>query len=250
MPLMSRFTPFLSLRDNGAQTSYSHKVTLWEDKEPDYTIIQHYQWKICYKIPAVGRKMINISNYRLFCLTVIFIHLKWVEEGAELFPWGPLLYLCLDDDDASRGHINYIWPTRRFVPPRVVFVLQPRWGVLSLDPQPVVASLSSLWQWLDCLPQCLSSDSHVFQSPDGWSACKASAAKSHCENLCSLTPLCCFCSTVCIFHLHFILGPGHFGFSSPQTWTAGLFLHLGLLGSSLDGLGRADVTFSPDVYDF
>lgn len=52
--------------------------------------------------------MINISNYRLFCLTVILIHLKWVEEGGELFPWGPLLYLCLDDDDASRGHINYI----------------------------------------------------------------------------------------------------------------------------------------------
>lgn len=62
--------------------------------------------------------MINISNYRLFCLTVILIHLKWVEEGGELFPWGPLLYLCLDDDDVSRGHINYIWPTRRFVPPQ------------------------------------------------------------------------------------------------------------------------------------
>lgn len=44
MPLMPHFTTLLSLRDNSAQTSYSHKVTQWDDKEPDYTIIQHYQW--------------------------------------------------------------------------------------------------------------------------------------------------------------------------------------------------------------
>lgn len=123
---MSSFTTFLSLRDNSAQTSYSNKVTQWEDKESDYTIIQHYRWWIYTKTPAVGRKMINISIYRLFCFTVILIHLKWVEEGG-----APLLYQCLDDDDTSRRHINYIWPTRRFVPPERCLFCSPGGGPLT-----------------------------------------------------------------------------------------------------------------------
>lgn len=82
--------------------------------------------------------------------------------GEEVLHWDPVLHLCLDDmTPLSQGHIHYIWPTRHCsFPLGVVFVLQPRWGPLTWST--VGALLSSLWQSLDCLPQCLSSDSHVF----------------------------------------------------------------------------------------